>query len=133
MIRRNVRLPNKLGLHMRAANIFVDSASRFGAEIQVGRGDLVVNGKSIMGLMMLAAPYGAEIVIDLKYKNKKENVIEGLKRVSKPGLRVYADVESIPQVLGGLGLAILSTSKGILTGKECKQKHVGGEVLLHIW
>jgi small subunit ribosomal protein S8 len=78
-------------------------------------------------------PFPAEIVIDLKYKNKKENVIEGLKRVSKPGLRVYADVESIPQVLGGLGLAILSTSKGILTGKECKQKHVGGEVLLHIW
>ena len=78
-------------------------------------------------------PFPAEIVIDLKYKNKKDNVIEGLKRVSKPGLRVYADVESIPQVLGGLGLAILSTSKGILTGKECKQKHVGGEVLLHVW
>ena len=65
MIRRNVRLPNKLGLHMRAANIFVDSASRYGATIQVGRGDLVVNGKSIMGLMMLAAPCGTEIMIEV--------------------------------------------------------------------
>ena len=64
VIRKTVRLPNKLGLHMRAANIFVDAASRFSAVIQVGRGELMVNGKSIMGLMMLAAPCGTELVID---------------------------------------------------------------------
>ncbi len=71
-------------------------------------------------------------IIDLKYKDGK-SVIEGLKRISKPGRRVYSDVDEIPKVLGGLGVAIISTSKGILTGKDCKRENVGGEVLLHIW
>lgn len=72
------------------------------------------------------------IVITLKYeKNKK--VITGLKRVSKPGLRVYVGTEDIPQVLGGLGIAILSTSKGIMTGAEAKKAHQGGEVLAYVW
>jgi phosphocarrier protein len=66
VIRKVVRLPNKLGLHMRAANIFVDSASRFASAIQVGRGEVIVNGKSIMGLMMLAAGCGTELVIETK-------------------------------------------------------------------
>jgi len=73
------------------------------------------------------------IIIDLKYKNKKENVIANVKRVSKPGRRVYAGVDKIPKVLGGLGVALLSTSKGILTGKECEKRNIGGEVLLHVW
>jgi len=81
------------------------------------------------------------IIIDLKYKDKKDktlagkkdSVIMGLKRVSKPGRRVYAGVEDIPKVLGGLGVALLSTSKGILTGKECEKHNIGGEVLLHVW
>jgi small subunit ribosomal protein S8 len=81
------------------------------------------------------------IIIDLKYKDKKANtlvgkkdsVITGLKRVSKPGRRVYSGVEDIPKVLGGLGVALLSTSKGILTGKECEKRNIGGEVLLHVW
>jgi phosphocarrier protein len=63
VIRRKIVLPNKHGLHMRAANVFADSASRFASKVQVGRGDLMVNGKSIMGLMMLAAPGGTEIVV----------------------------------------------------------------------
>lgn len=71
-------------------------------------------------------------IIDLKYKDGK-SVIEGLKRISKPGRRVYSNVDEIPKVLGGLGVAIISTSKGILTGKDCKKENVGGEVLLHIW
>jgi phosphocarrier protein len=66
VIRKKVRLPNKLGLHMRAANIFVDAASRFASSIQVGRGDLVVNGKSIMGLMMLAAGPGSKLLVIAK-------------------------------------------------------------------
>jgi phosphocarrier protein len=82
VIRRKVRLPNKLGLHMRAANIFVDAASRFSSSIQVGRGDLVVNGKSIMGLMMLAAPCGTEIVIAVDGPDEEEAVRELLELVN---------------------------------------------------
>ena len=72
------------------------------------------------------------IVVTLKYENGQK-VISGLKRVSKPGLRVYVGVEEIPQVLGGLGIAILSTSKGVMTGKEAKKLHQGGEVLAYVW
>lgn len=77
--------------------------------------------------------FPGKIIVDLKYKDKKKNVIEGLKKISKPGLRVYADTDSIPEVLGGLGLAVLSTSKGLMTGKECKKNRIGGEVLIYIW
>ena len=72
------------------------------------------------------------IVITLKYDGNKK-VISGLKRVSKPGLRVYVGADEVPQVLGGLGVAILSTSRGIMTGKEAKQLHQGGEVLAYVW
>jgi len=72
------------------------------------------------------------IIITLKYEGNQK-VISGLKRVSKPGLRVYVGTDEIPQVLGGLGIAILSTSKGVLTGKEAKKLHQGGEVLAYVW
>ena len=62
-----------------------------------------------------------------------EKVISGLKRVSKPGLRIYVGCDEIPQVLGGLGIAILSTSKGVMTGKQAKAAHQGGEVLAYVW
>ncbi|MCK4764011.1 MAG: 30S ribosomal protein S8 [Candidatus Aminicenantes bacterium] len=74
-----------------------------------------------------------KLVITLKYKGKKDNVIEGLKRVSRPGRRMYASVDGIPKVLGGLGISVLSTSRGIMTGKECQKNNVGGEVLLYVW
>ncbi len=73
------------------------------------------------------------IVLSLKYGENKERVITGLKRISKPGLRVYVKSEEIPRVLNGLGLAIMSTSKGILTGKDAKASNLGGEVLAYIW
>ncbi len=73
------------------------------------------------------------IVITLKYSNDGAKVITGLKRVSKPGLRVYVGYDEIPSVLGGLGIAILSTSKGIMTDKEARKAHQGGEVLAYIW
>ena len=72
------------------------------------------------------------IKIALKY-NGRNKVISGLKRISKPGLRVYVGTEDIPQVLGGLGIAILSTSKGIMTGAKAKKAHQGGEVLAYVW
>lgn len=73
------------------------------------------------------------IIVTLKYGKNKERVISGLKRISKPGLRVYAKCEEIPTVLNGLGISIVSTSKGIMTGKEAKKQNLGGEVLAYIW
>lgn len=74
------------------------------------------------------------IRITLKYgKDKNEKIISGLKRISKPGLRVYANKEELPKVLGGLGIAIISTNKGVITDKEARAKGVGGEVLAFIW
>lgn len=73
------------------------------------------------------------IVIDLKYGGDKERVITGLKRISKPGRRVYARKDRIPRVLGGLGTAILSTSKGIMTGRDAEKKGIGGEVVCFVW
>ena len=74
-----------------------------------------------------------QIKITLKYAQGKESVIKGLKRISKPGLRVYAKNDEIPKVLGGLGIAILSTSKGVMTDKEARNAGIGGEVLAYIW
>ena len=74
-----------------------------------------------------------QIKITLKYLQGKESVIKGLKRISKPGLRVYARNDEIPKVLGGLGIAIVSTSKGVMTDKEARNAGVGGEVLAYIW
>mgnify|MGYP000766419040 CR=1 FL=1 len=73
------------------------------------------------------------IHISLKYNAGKEKVITGLRRVSKPGLRVYAGADELPQVLRGLGIAIISTSKGIMTDKKARAQHVGGEVLAFVW
>lgn len=72
------------------------------------------------------------IKITLKYSGKK-HVISGIKRISKPGLRAYADKESLPNVLGGLGIAIISTSKGVMTDKKARKLGVGGEVLAYVW
>lgn len=73
------------------------------------------------------------ITITLKYGPNNEKVINGLRRISKPGLRAYAKVDSIPRVLNGLGIAIISTSHGLMTDKEAKAKHVGGEVIAYVW
>ena len=73
------------------------------------------------------------IRITLKYNAGKEKVISGLRRVSKPGLRVYAGADELPKVLKGLGIAIISTSKGIMTDKKARAEHVGGEVLCFVW
>ena len=74
-----------------------------------------------------------QIKIVLKYAEGKQSVINGLKRISTPGLRVYARCEELPKVLGGLGIAIVSTSKGVMTDKEARKAGVGGEVLAYIW
>ena len=76
---------------------------------------------------------GDKLTLTLKYGAKKERVITGLKRISKSGLRVYAKVDEIPRVLNGLGIAIISTSEGLMTDKEARNKWLGGEVLAYIW
>ena len=73
------------------------------------------------------------IKVDLKYGPNKEKTIYGIKKISKPGLRVYAKADRVPKVLGGLGIAILSTSKGVITDKEARKLGVGGEVICYVW
>ncbi|MEG0250811.1 MAG: 30S ribosomal protein S8 [Peptostreptococcus sp.] len=73
------------------------------------------------------------IRIQLKYGQEGERVISGLKRISKPGMRIYANSEELPKVLNGLGIAVISTSHGILTDKQARQKNVGGEVICYVW
>lgn len=79
------------------------------------------------------ARVGKTLTCTLKYGSKRERAITGLKRISKPGLRVYAKSTNLPQVLGGLGVAILSTSSGLLTDRQASDKGVGGEVLAYVW
>ncbi|CAD2070909.1 30S ribosomal protein S8 [Jeotgalicoccus meleagridis] len=73
------------------------------------------------------------IRVFMKYSNENERVITGLKRISKPGLRVYAKREELPRVLNGLGIALISTSEGVLTDKEARKRNLGGEVLAYVW
>jgi small subunit ribosomal protein S8 len=79
------------------------------------------------------AEVGKSLVVTLKYGNSRERSIAGIKRVSKPGLRVYAKKDNLPKVLGGLGVAIISTSGGLMTDKQAKKSGVGGEVLAYVW
>lgn len=87
----------------------------------------------IAGFKVEDADVGKTIRISLKYDEQRRRVISGLERVSKPGRRVYADSGSIPRVLGGMGVAILSTSQGVITGHEARRRGVGGEVLCSVW
>ena len=79
------------------------------------------------------AEVGKTLAIDLKFGPSRERSIAGLKRISKPGLRVYAKSNNLPHVLGGLGIAVLSTSSGLLTDRQAQKKGVGGEVLAYVW
>ena len=87
----------------------------------------------IAGYRSEAATVGQSLVVDLKYGPNRERSIAGLRRVSKPGLRVYAKSTELPRVLGGLGVAIISTSSGLLTDRQATQRRMGGEVLAFVW
>ena len=87
----------------------------------------------IAGWTVEDAVVGKNLVVTLKYGPNRERALAGVKRVSKPGLRVYAKSTNLPKVLGGLGVAILSTSSGLLTDKQAAKKGVGGEVLAYVW
>lgn len=95
--------------------------------------DILNNEGYIKGYQVIEDGKQGVIRITLKYGSNNEKVISGLKRVSKPGLRFYAGADEMPKVLKGLGIAIVSTSKGIMTDKEARKQNVGGEVLAFVW
>ncbi len=94
--------------------------------------DILTNEGYIKGYNIVEDGKQGIIRISLKY-NGKEKVIKGLRRVSKPGLRIYASSEDMPRVMNGLGVAIVSTSKGVMTDKEARKQNIGGEVLAFVW
>ena len=94
--------------------------------------EILLNEGWVKDVKIVEDGYNGKIAITLKYDDKK-SVISGLRRVSKPGLRTYAGVDNMPRVLGGFGTVILSTNKGIMTGKNAKAANVGGEILCEIW
>ncbi|WP_054739500.1 30S ribosomal protein S8 [Cellulosilyticum ruminicola] len=96
--------------------------------------EILVNEGYIKGYEVKEDGVKSTIRMTLKYgKDKNEKVISGIKKISKPGLRVYADTDNLPKVLGGLGTAIISTNKGVITDKEARRLGVGGEVIAFIW
>lgn len=95
--------------------------------------DILVNEGFVKNAEVVDIDGHSNIVITLKYGKKGEKVLSNLKRISKPGLRVYCGYENLPSVLNGLGIAIISTSKGVMTDKEARKNKIGGEVLAYIW
>ncbi len=96
--------------------------------------DILVNEGYINGYEVIEEGIKSTMKVSLKYgKDKNEKVITGIKRISKPGLRVFAGKDELPKVLGGLGIAIISTSQGLMTDKEARKKGIGGEVIAFVW
>ena len=103
------------------------------SKIKAGIAEILTQEGYIAGWRVEDAEVGKSLVLDLKFGPSRERSIAGVRRVSKPGLRVYAKSTALPKVLGGLGVAIISTSSGLLTDKQAAKKGVGGEVLAYIW
>ena len=118
---RNASSAKHESVDIPASNLKKDIARILLDEGYVKNVELINDGKQ--GLIRIA----------LKYTANKQNVITGIKRISKPGLRVYANKEELPKVLGGLGIAIISTSRGIMTDKTARSEGIGGEVLAFVW
>ena len=119
------RIRNAITAHKERVEIPASNMKKAIAEIVLSEG-------YVKDVQLVEDGYNGKIAITLKY-NEKKSVISGLQRASKPGLRAYAGVTDMPKVLGGLGTVILSTNKGILTGKQAKAQNVGGEVLCYVW
>ncbi|MFM5967714.1 MAG: 30S ribosomal protein S8 [Micrococcales bacterium] len=103
------------------------------SKLKAGIAEILKSEGYIASVKVEAAEVGKTLTIDLKYGPNRERSIAGIKRVSKPGLRVYAKSTELPRVLGGLGIAILSTSSGLLTDRQAAKKGVGGEVIAYVW
>ncbi|MFZ9987044.1 MAG: 30S ribosomal protein S8 [Candidatus Nanopelagicales bacterium] len=116
-----------------ANSAYHDAVTMPHSKLKVGIAEILKQEGYIAGWHVEDAAVGQSLVLELKYGPSRERSIAGLRRVSKPGLRVYAKSTALPKVLGGLGVAILSTSSGLLTDRQASQKGVGGEVLAYVW
>ncbi|HBJ73564.1 MAG TPA: 30S ribosomal protein S8 [Actinobacteria bacterium] len=116
-----------------ANSAYHDTVAMPHSKIKVHIAEILKREGYIAGFSETDDAVGRTLTLQLKYGPSRERSIAGLRRVSKPGLRVYAKNTAIPRVLGGLGIAILSTSTGLLTDRQAKQKGVGGEVLAYVW
>jgi small subunit ribosomal protein S8 len=110
-----------------------DTVDVIGTKMTLGIAEILKKEGYIADYEYVKDIKGDKLTLTLKYGEKKERVITGLKRISKSGLRVYAGADEIPRVLNGLGIAIISTSKGLMTDKEARNAGLGGEVLAYIW
>ncbi|WP_295642321.1 30S ribosomal protein S8 [uncultured Corynebacterium sp.] len=116
-----------------ASNAFHDSVSMPSSKIKANIAEILKQEGYIADYTVADEKVGKSLTLQLKYGPSRERSIAGVRRVSKPGLRVYAKSNNLPKVLGGLGVAIISTSQGLLTDREASDKGVGGEVLAYVW
>ena len=116
-----------------ANSAYHDSVTMPNSKIKVHIAEILQQEGYIAGWRVEAATVGKNLVVALKFGPSRERSIAGLKRVSKPGLRVYARKDNLPRVLGGLGVAIISTSGGLMTDRQAKKKGGGGDVLAYVW
>ena len=116
-----------------ANSAYHDTVSMPSSKLKVNIAEMLKSEGYIAGYEVTDAEVGKTLTLSLKYGANRRRAIQGLKRVSKPGLRVYAKSSNLPKVLGGLGVAILSTSSGLLTDKQAESRGVGGEVLAYVW
>ncbi|WP_194948654.1 30S ribosomal protein S8 [Actinomyces trachealis] len=119
---------------LRNANqAYHDTVSMPSSKLKVNIAKMLKTEGYITGFKVTDAEVGKTLTLTLKYGSNRRRAIQGVQRISKPGLRVYAKSTNLPKVLGGLGVAILSTSSGLLTDKQAESKGVGGEVLAYVW
>ena len=119
---------------LRNANTaYHDTVTMPHSKIKAGIAEILQQEGYIAGFSVADAEVGKTLTLNLKFGPSRERSIAGVRRVSKPGLRVYAKSTSLPKVLGGLGVAIISTSSGLLTDRQASKKGVGGEVLAYVW
>jgi small subunit ribosomal protein S8 len=110
-----------------------DTAEMPASKLKAAIANLLEEEGYIAGFAVEDDDVGRRLVVRLKYDRDRRRVISGLKRVSKPGRRVYVDKDHLPRVLGGMGIAIISTSQGLLTNKEARRRGIGGEVICQVW
>ena len=116
-----------------ASNAYHDTVSMPSSNLKVHIAEILKQEGYIADFTVEDAKVGKTLTIELKYGSPRQRLLSGVRRVSSPGLRVYAKSTNLPQVLGGLGVAIISTSQGLLTDRQASEKGVGGEVLAYVW
>jgi small subunit ribosomal protein S8 len=119
---------------LRNANLALhDTAEMPSSKLKAEIARLLEQEGYIAGYSVEEAEVGKRLVVRLKYDSDRRRVISGVKRISKPGRRIYVDRDSLPKVLGGMGVAIVSTSQGLLTGQQARRRGIGGEVICTVW